>query len=352
MVDKEAGLIAMDAFLALYDATRDPHWLECAEQAAAYSATWLYCWNVPMVEGDAGSDFPKGCGTVGLSLIATGHSGADTFMAYYPFAYLRLYLYTGKDHYRDIARLLLNGTKQIQDLEGRLGYAKKGLQTEAMSVAVTRGHSVGLWLPWLTVACLDPIVELRDTFGGMNLEEVEKLGVAELRRRNEAYGRSRGLTRAPDSPKQNTRQNWQYLDELQETDSSVGHGVVGKHGTHGYGDAVVSLGGTKQEHALSLHPPRKGRSYATYSADRKWKSIRATVGISDAAPKQAASDLTFMVKGDGKVLWQSRPIRQKGDTVACEVPITEVSVLTLEVRCTGDNGWAFAVWGQPQVFKK
>jgi hypothetical protein len=145
---------------------------------------------------------------------------------------------------------------------------------------------------------------------------------------------------------------WEYLDDIQETDSSVGHGVIGKHGMHGYGGAVVVLGGRKQDHAISLHPPRKGRSFAIYEAKRQWKTFRATVGVSDAARQQAGSDLVFLVKGDGRVLWKSRPIQQKGDTETCAVDIADVESLTLEVRCTDDNGWAFAIWGEPQVKTK
>ena len=73
VVDKEAGMIACDAFLALYDATHEMRWLRAAEQAATFTETWTYCWNVPMVGEDAACTFPKGKSTVGMSLIATGH---------------------------------------------------------------------------------------------------------------------------------------------------------------------------------------------------------------------------------------------------------------------------------------
>ncbi|MEU6788829.1 hypothetical protein ABZ912_57425 [Nonomuraea angiospora] len=45
VVDKEGGGMAMNAFLALYDATRDDRWLTEAWRAADYTATWLMGWS-------------------------------------------------------------------------------------------------------------------------------------------------------------------------------------------------------------------------------------------------------------------------------------------------------------------
>ena len=352
VVDKEAGLIAIDAFLALYDVTKDPRWLACAEQAACYAETWMYCWDVPMVAGDEKSDFPKGESTVGMSLISTGHSGADSFMAYYPFVYLRLYLYTGKTHYRDVAALMLCNTKQLQDLNGRLGYAVKGLHTEAMTIAVARGHSVRLWLPWLTVAALDPLVDLRDVFGAMNLAEIEASGLGAMKKRNEAYGASRGFPTSAGGVPRGQVAGWQYLDNIKESASSVGYGLLGKHGSHGYGSAGIALGGKKAEHALSTHPPRDGSASVTYRPLGKWSRFRATVGVSDSAAKPLADQCVFVLSGDGKPLWTSKPIKGKGQIHNCDVGIENVKEVTLKVMCRGDNAWAFAVWVEPQVLVK
>jgi hypothetical protein len=214
VLDKEAGLIAFDAFLALYDATSDKRWLDCAIQAAEFSETWLYCWNVPMPEGDGRCDFPRGRTTCGLSIIATGHSGADSFMAYYPFQYYRLYLYSGDRHFLDVAKLLLYNTKQIIDWDGSIGYAHPGLQTEAMTVSLPRGHSVKLWLPWLTVAALDPLVELKDAFGSMVIEEIERLPLDKRQELNQTFGNDRGLPRS--SVRSGTTPRPIFLDDMME----------------------------------------------------------------------------------------------------------------------------------------
>ena len=134
VMTRESGLIAIDAFLSLYDATQEKVWLDAASQAANFSETWLYVWNVPIPQQDERADFPKGISTSGLSIIATGQSGADVFMAAYPFQYYRLYLYTGDQHFLTVARLLLHNTKQIVDRQGSHGYAHSGMLTEALTV--------------------------------------------------------------------------------------------------------------------------------------------------------------------------------------------------------------------------
>lgn len=43
-IDKEAGVMAMNAFLALYDATKEDKWVKALKGAADYSATWTFAW--------------------------------------------------------------------------------------------------------------------------------------------------------------------------------------------------------------------------------------------------------------------------------------------------------------------
>lgn len=192
-MDREAGMVALDAFLALYDATGSRMWIAAAAQAAWYSETWVYAWNIPMPPGDPKIVFPRGRTTCGLSLIATGHSGADTYMACAPFLFYRLFLLSGEAHFRDMARMLLFDTRQLLDWDGTLGYAQPGLQTEVLSLTPLRGHGVRVWLPWLTVAQLEPLMRLRDVFGSMNIDEIEKMPKEERLRRAARFSAMRGF---------------------------------------------------------------------------------------------------------------------------------------------------------------
>jgi len=90
VMDKEAGMLALQAFLGLHRATGDAEWLPHARAAADYVETWTYAWNLPPVAGDPAVVYPRIRTTLGQSVIATGQSGADNFMAIAPaqFEYL------------------------------------------------------------------------------------------------------------------------------------------------------------------------------------------------------------------------------------------------------------------------
>lgn len=169
VLDKEAATISLEAYLALYEATRDTTWLAYARGAADYAETWIYLWNVPMPAEDnpPPRHWTSGASTVGVQLIATGHSLVDQYMCFDADDFARLYKYTGDAHYYEVARLLLHSTKSMLALPGRtFDLAGPGWQQEHWSMAPRRG--VGLhrrWLPWVSTSHLNGI------FGLMNFDQ-------------------------------------------------------------------------------------------------------------------------------------------------------------------------------------
>ena len=192
--DKEAGILALDGFLALHDLTGEANWLEAAKQAATYIETWTYAWPVPVVAGDPRAEYPPGRDQTGLSLIAVGHSGADNFMAYCPFLFFRLYAKTGDVHFLNFSRFLLHNTKQGMDWDpaNPLGYRFPGLQTEVGTVCAPRGHSIRLWLAWVSVNTVTPLSQLEDVYGSMDVDVLAVRPLTEIRAQDQAYAKARG----------------------------------------------------------------------------------------------------------------------------------------------------------------
>ena len=145
-----------------------------------------------------------------------------------------------------------------------------------------------------------------------------------------------------------------YLDDLPEQDVSVGYGTLGKQGANGFPDSslpqTVIFRGVPIKHAISMHPPGNGDSKVSFVVDRKFRTFTATVGIQDKAHPQSA--ITFELRGDGKLIWASRPIRQSDEGQECNVAVQNFKVLQLVVHCPGANNDSWATWFNPMLKKK
>ena len=191
--DRESGQKIIEAFLCLYDLTEDEKWLEGASQAAYYTVTYMYAWNIPAAGGNNLMAWDSKKTTVGITIISTGHSGADCGLSYNSFEYLRLYVLTGDEYFLHIARLLEKNTKQTMDYDGTLGYAYRGLQTEALRLVTRWGDGVNLWLPWVTASALDPLFKIRDAYGDMDIERIGTESLSTLRQKDAVYATHQGI---------------------------------------------------------------------------------------------------------------------------------------------------------------
>jgi len=166
VIDKEAGTLSLEAYLAAYELTKETKWLARAQAAADFSETWIYIWNVPMPpeESDADLHWKRGVPTVGLQLIATGHSLVDEYMAFDTDEFAKLSVYAKDNHYRDVAAILLHNTKNMLALPGRaFDLNGPGWQQEHWSIAPMRGFGIHrLWLPWVSTSHLNGIVGLEE----------------------------------------------------------------------------------------------------------------------------------------------------------------------------------------------
>jgi hypothetical protein len=166
VVDKEAAILAAEAFLALAEATDDAVWVTRAESAASVAASWIYLWDVPMpVDADAaGIHWKPGVPTTGLQLIASGVSMVDGFLSVNASVFARLWQRTGDGHWLDVARIVTHGTCAMfataahpHDLRGL------GWQQEHWSLAPRRGYGLNRrWLTWVPVAHVRGVQRLED----------------------------------------------------------------------------------------------------------------------------------------------------------------------------------------------
>jgi hypothetical protein len=170
VTDKEAGMLSMEAYLSLYDSTKDPKWLERAKAAADFAESWIWIWNLPMPvdADDAQLNWKKGVPTVGLQgITALAAGSADEYLDWAVPSYAKMYNYTKDPHYRDVARVLLLDTKSMVALPGRQ-YDMKGIgwQQEGWRMGPGGpGRGVGghrFWLPWISANHLHGIMALEE----------------------------------------------------------------------------------------------------------------------------------------------------------------------------------------------
>jgi hypothetical protein len=168
VADKESGMLSLEAFLALYENTRDRKWLDRAKTAGDFAESWIWIWNVPMPldADDSKLHWKKGVPTVGVNGIGSNvPGGVDQYMAWSVPSYAKLYRYTKDEHYLDVARVLLHGTKAMLALPGRTyDLLSPGWQQEHWRMGPgNRGFGAHRnWLPWVSVNHLHGITGLED----------------------------------------------------------------------------------------------------------------------------------------------------------------------------------------------
>ncbi len=194
--------MALRAFLALHDLTREPRWLDAATQAAHYYATWIYAWHVPLPADDPMLVYPANRLTTGLSLIASDTSDVDSYAATDAFQIYRLYLFTGDPQLLKEAALMLYNTKQGLDwnpADPIPGFVE-GMMNEALHLVPPRGQGIGFHLPWQTANYMEPLLSFQDVFGTYDLGGSEQHSLAEQRAKNHAFALCRNYCPSQPAP--------------------------------------------------------------------------------------------------------------------------------------------------------
>jgi hypothetical protein len=141
------------------------------------------------------------------------------------------------------------------------------------------------------------------------------------------------------------------LSDFQEVDARVGHGEFGKGGKlGGASTGDIEVNGIGSPGGLYMHGTHSGFSRVTYKLGRRYKKLEAFVALNDSSDRPW-SHSTFIVEGDGRTLWKSKPIGERGKPQQCSVSIGGIDALTLLVHCPGHHHMAHAVWLEPVVVK-
>jgi len=142
-----------------------------------------------------------------------------------------------------------------------------------------------------------------------------------------------------------------YLSEIPEEDAVVGRGQFGKAGSLGYDNRRITVRGMVKSQGLSMHPPSNGAATVRYEIRGRYRTLAGGVAINDTGVGKPSVGQVFVVKGDGQVLWESRPVRTKNDEQYFAIDLTGVRRLELEVRCPGNHDNAHAVWCDPKLLR-
>ncbi len=166
-VDKEAAVYAMYCFTSAYQMTKEEKYLKAAKHAAISSLSWVYSYDfaVPCNTSIENINTFKSGGVKGFSMIATGHSSADNYAAYIYYELFNLYVLSEDSFFYDASYFIQNNTKLSNDYDGRMNFKYKALMPEATTIADFDFKSVGTWLPWSSIANVEPITNMEKTYG-------------------------------------------------------------------------------------------------------------------------------------------------------------------------------------------
>ena len=122
-----------------------------------------------------------------------------------------------------------------------------------------------------------------------------------------------------------------WLDDLNLAAATQGWGEP--HKNQSVEGHPLTIGGQKFERGFGTHAVSTLRVNLASGAQK----FSASVGVDDEVNSNAASSVEFIVRGDGKALWRSGVMRASNAAKDCEVDLTGVKALVLEVSDAGDG---------------
>ena len=122
-----------------------------------------------------------------------------------------------------------------------------------------------------------------------------------------------------------------WLDDLNLSAATQGYGEPQKN--QSIDGQPLTIGGKKFARGFGTHADGQLR----VNLDGGAQSFSASVGVDDDVNGNAAASVEFIVRGDGKALWQSGVMRAGDAAKTCAVDLAGVKSLVLEVTDAGDG---------------
>jgi len=174
VVDKEAAIYAMYAGVYAYKIKQDPRYKKFMIHAAVCAMSWTYLFDFACPSGDASATNPfiNEGHMIGFSIIATGHGAADNFSSFIWYELYRVYELAQIDYFKEVAILLQHNCKGSTDYNGEFGYLYNAMCPEASRVSDFSFIGVKVWLPWCSIANVQPIINLYHDHQVWQIEDI------------------------------------------------------------------------------------------------------------------------------------------------------------------------------------
>ena len=152
---------------------------------------------------------------------------------------------------------------------------------------------------------------------------------------------------------------WTYLVSLPRIDlreyngwwSDKGELILGGVGGQPINRKSLVFEGQHSVHGIYMHARPSGESFITFRLGGRFESFETKAHIPEMLPNQGdpLTPLVFIVIGDGRTLWKSKPLSKKGDHEPCSVSVKGINDLSLKIECPGRDNWALASWIEPHL---
>jgi hypothetical protein len=151
-----------------------------------------------------------------------------------------------------------------------------------------------------------------------------------------------------------------FLSDVQEHDAQ-GYYAFGKNGMHSYDrhgagrPSQILFNRATPPKGLSLHVTERGYARVKYDLGRQHRLFCGSVALNDLPenPDQrfVGNPVVFAVLGDGRLLWQSQQIKDRGVAESFRLSVAGVQELELRAAHARSYEYGWTIWLDPYLLR-